>query len=156
MRGSQEERKSNNILALILNNLRITLMADASDPILTLKAADILQAMGSGFAPDSAFKLLKEDNYFSLFDIRDYSGKDQKHMRRIRARVIGTNGKTRRIMEDLSGADISIYGHTVAIIGDIYQLDLAKRAVDLLLSGSEHKTVYRYLEREHKKMRFGF
>ena len=77
-------------------------------------------------------------------------------MRRIRARVIGTNGKTRRIMEDLSGADISIYGHTVAIIGDIYQLDLAKRAVDLILSGSEHKTVYKYLEREHKKMRLGF
>jgi ribosomal RNA assembly protein len=64
----------------------------------------------------------------------------------MRARVIGTKGKTRRLFEELTGAYMSVYGNTVALIGDTFQLDIAMRALDMLLSGSEHSAVYRFLE----------
>ncbi len=47
----------------------------------------------------------------------------------------------------MSGAEVSVYGNTVGIIGDFLEMDIAKNAVVMLLSGSEHSTVYRYLER---------
>jgi ribosomal RNA assembly protein len=40
-----------------------------------------------------------------------------------------------------------VYGNTVAIIGDEWGSDVAKRAVDMILSGSEHRSVYNFLEK---------
>jgi ribosomal RNA assembly protein len=72
---------------------------------------------------------------------------------RMRARVIGTKGKTRRLMEDLTGAHISVYGSTVSIIGNSVQMPVARSAVDMLLRGSEHSTVYKYMERQRGHLR---
>jgi ribosomal RNA assembly protein len=45
-----------------------------------------------------------------------------------------------------------VYGKTVAIIGDVAQVDLAREAVAMLVRGSMHRTVYRFLERKRKEM----
>lgn len=125
----------------------------ATEPVLALKAVDVVKAIGRGFSPETAFRLFSEDIYLELLDIRDYTGKNQKHVRRVRARVIGTKGKTRRIVEELSNAGVSIYGNTVAIIGGLEEVDIAKTAMDMLLSGSEHSTVYAWLEHQRRGMR---
>ena len=101
----------------------------------------------------SRFRLFQEDVYFAAFDIRDYVGKNPKHVQRIRARVIGSNGKTRRIIEDLTGAEISVYRNNVGVIGDITEIEIAKNSVDMLLNGSEHSSVYRYLENKRRDMK---
>ncbi|UCH88944.1 MAG: RNA-processing protein [Thermoplasmata archaeon] len=132
---------------------------DEAEPVMVLKVADIVNAIAVGFSPERAFRLFGEEIYFTYFDIRNYVGKDPKHVRRIRARIIGTEGKTRRIIEDLSGADISIHRNYIGVIGDLIELDVAKNAVDMVLNGSEHSSVYRYLEnkrREFKRQRMGF
>lgn len=121
------------------------------DPIMPLKAEEIVRAIARGFSPDHAFKLLNEDYYLYVFDIHDYVGKDKEDVRRVSARVIGSEGKTRRIIEDLSGALLSVYGHTVAVIGDLGAMEIAKRACDMILSGSEHAAVYRFLEGQRRK-----
>lgn len=131
----------------------------AENPVMGLKVKDLVKAIGRGFSPEHALMLLKEDFYFHLFDINDYVGKNVKHVIRMRARVIGTHGKTRAIIEEMTGAYLSIYGDTVAIIGDLEGLETAKVAVDMLLSGSEHSTVYRYMEDERRRLktaRMGF
>ncbi|MEM2979320.1 MAG: RNA-processing protein, partial [Methanomassiliicoccales archaeon] len=61
--------------------------------------------------------------------------------------------KTRKIIEDLTGASISIYGNTVSIIANSIQMPIAKTAVEMILRGSEHATVYRYLERSRPYLR---
>jgi len=71
-------------------------------------------------------------------------------MKTVRARLIGTNGKTRRIIEELSEAEVSIYGNTVAIIGDYLQLDISRNSIMMILNGNQHGTVYKYLERRRK------
>jgi ribosomal RNA assembly protein len=123
------------------------------DPAMVLKVNDLVKAIGRGFSPDRAFRLLKDDFYFALIDIHDYVGKNPDHIRRMKSRLIGTGGKTRRIIEELSEAELSIYGDTVAIIGLADALDIAKTALDMILNGSEHSAVYSYLEHTRRARR---
>ena len=114
---------------------------------------DLVKAIGRGFAPHRAMRLLDEDEYLEIVEIGDFVGKKSDKLSRMRSRLIGTNGKTRRIIEDLTGANMSIYGSTVALIGNSVQLPIAKKAVEMILRGSEHATVYRYLERSRATLR---
>jgi ribosomal RNA assembly protein len=119
-----------------------------------LAARDIVKAIARGFSPERAMALKSDDMYFTLIDIRDYTGKNSKHVKRIRGRLIGTKGKTRRIVEELSGAEMSVYGNTVALIGDLLSMDASKRAVEMILEGSEHSAVYRFLEGQRREMKY--
>ena len=127
----------------------------AKDPIKVLQLQDFIRAIGRGFSPEHAMRLFNENTDFFIFDIHDYVGKKPTHITRLKSRIIGKNGKTKRIIESLTGTDISIYGHTISVIGDFESIDVAKKAIDLLLSGSKHSTVYRFVEREMKKIRLG-
>ncbi len=119
---------------------------NAKDPSMALAVLDVVTAIGRGFSEEKAMKLLEDGYFFSVMDIRDYVGKKLEHVERMRARVIGTHGRAREIIEELTGAYVSVYGNTVAVIGDALQVDVAGRALDMLLSGSEHSAVYKFLE----------
>lgn len=118
----------------------------AEDPSNGLKVQDVVKAIGRGFSEERAFRLLEDEIFLKLFDIRDYAGKNPKRVRQVRARLIGTGGKTRRLVEELTGVEVSIYGNTVGLIGDMVQLGVAERAVEMLLEGSKHAAVYRFME----------
>jgi ribosomal RNA assembly protein len=119
-----------------------------TDPIAVLKARDIVLAIGRGFSPERAFRLLGEDCFFGVVEIKSISRQHERSgLRRVRARLIGTDGKARRRIEELSGASMSVYGSTVGLIGNERQLEHATRAVELLLRGSEHSTVFHMLSR---------
>ena len=124
----------------------------AKDKFLAIKVRDIVLAIGRGFSEERAFRLLGDDSYFVVLDIKDHARTPERIVQ-VRARVIGTRGKTRRIIEELTGADMSVYGHTVSLIADDFQLPIAQEAVEMLLRGSEHKTVYRFLERKRAELR---
>src|SRR2546430_4359397 len=111
------------------------------------KARDILHAMARGFSEDRAFRLLDEDAYFEVFDIKDFAH-SKNRVAQIRARLIGTRGKTRRLIEELTGVEVSVWGHTIALIGGTIEIAIARPAVFMLLRGSEHNTEYRFLERK--------
>jgi ribosomal RNA assembly protein len=122
---------------------------DDADPGPALKARDIALAIGRGFSPPRAFRLLKDDTYLGLLDIKAVSGKRAKAaLWRIRSRIIGENGRARERLEELSGCSVSVYGSTVALIGQERQLERATHAVELLLRGSEHATVFHMLARQ--------
>ncbi|MEM3382543.1 MAG: KH domain-containing protein [Nitrososphaerales archaeon] len=115
------------------------------------KAMDIITAIGKGFSPQRAFKLLDEEIVLHIIDLRDYAGKSQNSLERIKGRIIGLKGKSRRLIEELTGAYISVFGHTVSIIGRMEDAKLALDAIDMLASGSAHKTVYNMLQRARTK-----
>lgn len=124
---------------------------DTGDPIGLMKARDIVTAIGRGFSPERAYRLLKEDTYLGVIDIKQATGKKTKSsLWRIRSRVIGANGRARERIEELSGCAMSVQGATVALIGDEKQLERATRAVQLLLRGSEHSTIFRMLVHERR------
>jgi ribosomal RNA assembly protein len=126
----------------------------SKEGLVGLNARDIVHAIARGFSPERAMRLVEEDMYLEVIDIRDFTGKDQKHVSRVKARLIGTEEKTRNAIEEFSGADLCIYENTVAIIGDILSMDAAKRAVEMLLEGSEHSAVYKFLEGKRRYLKF--
>ena len=132
--------------------------SNATDRVLAIKARDIVNAVARGFSEGRAFRLLDDDAYLEVLDIKDFAH-SRNRVAQIRARLIGTRGKTRRLLEELTGVDVSIWGHTIALIGGSFEMAIAREAVFMLLRGSEHKTVYRYLERKRadiKAYQMGF
>ena len=122
----------------------------AFEPVYALKVRDVVKAIARGFNPKTAMEIVDQDLYFSLIDIREYTGKKPKRIREMKGRLIGKEGKTKRIIQDLGNCSVSIYGHTVGIIADAENLDCARTAVDMVLSGSKHASVYGYLERKRR------
>ncbi len=112
------------------------------DPLSTWKTKTLVQAMARGFSEKKAFLLL-DDNYY--LDIIELGGNEQQN-RRVRSRVIGERGKTRRIIEQNTGANLAIFGDTISFIGEVEEVNRAKEAVRLLLKGVPHGVVYRHLQ----------
>lgn len=127
---------------------------DYPDSLTALKVDTIVRAMGRGFSPPRAFRLLDDEVYFELVDVHDYVGKHPRHVKRVSGRVIGTGGKTRRIIEEMTGTHLSVYGHTIGVIGLLEDVATAKKAVDMILSGSPHAHVYHFLEKWKQKRKF--
>ncbi len=123
------------------------------DPTTIFKAQNIVLAIGRGFSPEKAFKLMDDDVILHIIDLRDAAGRSKKDLQRIKGRLIGKKGKTRRIIEETTNVDVSIYGHTVALIGRLEELEIAKEAIEKLVAGSQHKTVYRYLGRKRSELK---
>lgn len=115
-------------------------------------ASNIIKSIGRGFNPDIAITLLDEENHFELIDITEFTGKSQKKFRRIKARVIGREGRARKLLERLTKCNISVYGKTVCVIGPVESCILAKQAIEKLLKGSKHGNVYKFLEKGKKRI----
>jgi ribosomal RNA assembly protein len=75
-------------------------------------------------------------------------------MQRLKGRVIGAKGKARKAIEELTQTNISVYGKTIAIIGEIQNVGTARRAIESLLMGSMHATVFKWLEKQRRDKRW--
>lgn len=108
------------------------------------QAKNIVKAIARGFSPEKAFRLFNENDQMEIIELKDLS--DNK-IKTIKSRLIGTKGKTRKMIEKWSGCSISIYGKTVTIIGDYKQLEIARGAINMILRGSKHSKVYGFLRK---------
>lgn len=133
-----------------MGSVEVKLKDETQDPSALLKVRNVVTAIGRGFSPEKAFRLFDDDALLDIIDLKVY-GKSESGIKRIKGRLIGERGKAWRIIEECSGALLSIYGHTVAIIGDFESHRMARQAVMMLLEGRQHSTVYRYLTREKRR-----
>jgi len=114
---------------------------------------EVIKAIGRGFKPETAELLLRPDYMLEIINLSDYGIDNKNKLKRVKARIIGTKGKARRTIEELTGTFLSVYGKTVSIVGECAYVGNAKRAVELLIKGSMHSTVYKWLENQRRKMR---
>ncbi|MCW3995772.1 MAG: KH domain-containing protein [Candidatus Bathyarchaeota archaeon] len=135
-------------------SVTITLNENASDPSVLLKGKDVVTAIGRGFPPETTFRLIRnEDDIFDLVDLRLIFGRSESDIKRIKGRIIGTEGKTRKLIEELTEANVVVYGHTVGLIGSFEQVDAARNAVQMIVEGCQHHTVYKYLQRKRTELK---
>ncbi|MGE5556186.1 MAG: KH domain-containing protein [Methanocella sp.] len=135
-------------------SVKIVLEESCNDPSLLLRAKDLVTAIGRGFPPETAFRLIRnEDDIFDLIDLRVIFGRSESDIKRIKGRIIGTEGKTRKLIEELTEADVVVYGHTVGIIGSYTEADAARNAVQMIIDGCEHHTVYTYLQKKRTELK---
>lgn len=104
----------------------ILLSEDAEDPSVLFRAKELVLAIGRGFSPERAFQLFNEDTILQIIDLRDIVGKSESSMKRLKGRVIGKEGKTRRVIEELTETEVAVYGHTIGIIGKPEQVQIAR------------------------------
>ena len=114
-------------------------------------AREVISAVGRGFNPEIAELLLKADYGLEIVDITEFTGKSKSTMLRLKGRVIGKEGKSRKTIEELTECYISVYGKTIGIIGKSEDLANARRAVESLLQGSPHANVYKWLEKRRRE-----
>ncbi|NPE08758.1 MAG: RNA-processing protein [Asgard group archaeon] len=117
-----------------------------TDPFLVIKARDIVHAVGRGFNPQVAFALLDEEMYLEIINMKLVVGTNPNKLLRFRGRIIGKEGRTRKIIEETTGTRISVFGNTIGIIGPYERLKVARDAIHMLLQGSKHGSVYAFLE----------
>jgi ribosomal RNA assembly protein len=131
----------------------VTLSSQSNDyDILDLnKAMEIVNAISKGFSPERAFELFSDENVFEIIDLRSFTGKSENKMIRIKSRIIGEHGKSRRTIEELTGTYISVYGHNVSIIGASEHINLAAKAINMICLGKSHKIVYNFLQEIKRK-----
>ena len=126
-------------------NVEIVLNKDQPDVSIIFTVANIVKAIGRGFSPDRAMLLGNEDIDLSIIDLEEHVGPTHSAQERVKGRIIGREGKSRALIEELTETQMSVYGSTVALIGNIESLPAATEAVMMLIRGKFHKTVYNYL-----------
>ena len=131
----------------------VLLPTSSNDPVLALKAIAAVKAIGRGFSPEQGKLLQKEGVHLEIIRLREYIGTSKKGMKRIRSRLIGSEGKTRKLIEEYTKTSIVIEGNTVSIIGKYDTLLDARQAIIKLINGTQQNSVYSWLEERRKERR---
>ena len=117
-------------------DVQIILNPNTEDPSSIFRARDVVLAIGRGFSPERAFRLLEnEEVMLRIIDLKDIFGRSPSNFKRVKGRVIGKEGKTRRLIEELTGAQVSVYGKTISIIGTPEEVEVAEEAIKMLIKG---------------------
>src|SRR5512139_2833973 len=65
----------------------ILLSEGNSDPSILFKAKDVVSAIGRGFSPEQAFRLIRnEEDVFDFIDLRNIFGRSESDIKRIKGR----------------------------------------------------------------------
>lgn len=134
-------------------SVSISPQENTEDPLAVWKARYILKAVGRGFSPKIALKLTDDEMILDIINLPDFVGKSKKAILRQKGRIIGKDGRTRDIITDMTGVDVSVYGKTVSLIGHMERIQVAKEAVEMILHGARHKSVYGFLEKKNREIK---
>jgi len=125
---------------------------EGEDSLTLYQAQHVIKAIGRGFNPEVAQLLLRQDYVLEQIKLTEYAN-TKDSMNRLKGRIIGQGGKSRENIERLTNCFLSVYGKTVCIVGELAWADVAKRAVEKLLGGAMHKTVWKFLEGQRRKLK---
>jgi len=114
-------------------------------------AQKILNAINRGFNPTKSMKLLEDDYELEIFNLLSILGKSEKRIKRIIGRIIGRNGEVRKAIEKYAESFISVYGKTVSIIADYENLQIARKAISMIINGMTHHVVLKFLENKYNE-----
>ncbi|MEM4429853.1 MAG: KH domain-containing protein [Thermofilaceae archaeon] len=124
-------------------------------PLEVMRARLAIEAISLGFSLEDALQLSDENWCFEVIDLSEMT-RNADDLRRIKARIIGEEGKARRNIEQMAHVKIVVGEKTVGILGECDNVEVARKALMMLIQGRTHGTVYGYLRaagRELKRKR---
>lgn len=150
-------RKIKKAIPLIENKVKVKISFGKNE--ITIKGSElneylieqVISAIDFGFDAESALLLLNEDFVLEFIEIKEHTRR--KNLKDIRGRIIGRDGKVRKTIERLTGAEIVINENTVGVIVDSDHLDAIVQAIENLIHGAKHGNVFAYLEKQNVSMR---
>lgn len=111
----------------------------------------IIGAVDFGFNVEDALLLTQENFVLEFIEVKEHT--HRKNLKEVRARLIGTGGKARKTIENLTGSEIVINSNTVGVIVDAEHLDSTVQAIESLIQGAKHGNVFAYLEKQNASRR---
>lgn len=137
-----------NVKLRVVSDGEVEISGDPTDVFFSL---DVVKAIGRGFEPRIALRLMKDDYVLYIVHLRETVNTD-KAMKRVKGRIIGERGSIKTQIEDSTDAKICLYGSTIAIIARIDAVEYTKEAVDMLLRGVRHSSVLSYLAKSKREI----
>ncbi|MEZ0319584.1 MAG: KH domain-containing protein [Pyrobaculum sp.] len=110
-----------------------------------LKLREMARAVALGFQPEQALSLENDGYVLAVIDLKEYTDKPN-HLRRIKGRIIGEGGRAKQTIAQLAEVHVVVGDTYVAILGKLEDVEIAKRAVEMLIEGKKHGTVYRFIQ----------
>jgi len=107
----------------------------------------VLRAVDFGFGVEDALLLISEDFVLEFVGVKSHT--HRKNLKDVRARLIGTGGKARKTIENLTGSVLVIQGNRVGLIVDSEHLDVTVQAIESLIQGAKHGNVFARLEKQN-------
>lgn len=146
LRKHQTELEQKLKVKIAIKGKQVTFSGESLDEY---EASIIFDAISFGFSPKVALMLKDEDTVFRKINIKSVT--NRKNIALVRARLIGTDGRTRRTLEQLGDCRIMIKDNEVGIIGPAEDIEEATTGVESLIRGSKQSNVYGYLERRNRE-----
>ncbi len=115
-------------------------------------AVTVLQAISFGFSAEQALQLKNPDYLFETINIKNFA-KSKNRIAEIKGRLIGKQGKVKRVIQDLGDVDLCITENRIGIIGEAGDVKFARDAIHSLLKGAKHSSVFKTLEHKEKYLR---
>lgn len=115
------------------------------DPFDEYEASLVLEAISFGYPARAAILLKDEEFIFRKVNLKDFTRR--KNLEVVRARVIGTYGRTKRTIENLADCKIIIKDNEVGVLCPAEEIDYVITALGNLIRGSKQANVYNFLER---------
>jgi len=112
-------------------------------------AEKVIAALNFGFPFSVALLVKNEENIFETISIKDYTRK--KNLETVRARIIGTKGKTLRTLKELTKCYFELKDNYIGIIGEPEYIRNAQGAIISLIRGAKWANVYAFLEKHQVK-----
>lgn len=110
-------------------------------------AVNVVKAIGRGFSPQNAELLLGEKYLLDVIKISDVVSGSKAAIAIKKGRVIGRRGKVRETIERETDSKISVMGKTIAVIAKPAEMLTTRKAIEMLLQGAEHSTIFKFLQR---------
>jgi ribosomal RNA assembly protein len=114
-------------------------------------AGEIIHAIDFGFEAEDALLLANENFVLEFINIKEHTRR--RNLEEVRSRVIGTEGKAKRTIEELTGGVIVINENSVGLIVHSEHLESAVQGIILLIQGAKHGNVFSYLEKQNRALR---
>lgn len=111
----------------------------------------VIQAIDFGFDVEDALLLRRENFNLEFVNIKEHT--HRRNLAEIRARLIGTDGKAKRTLENLTGAVLVVQGNMVGIICDAEHVSHIIQGVISLIQGAKHGNVFSYLEKQNANLK---
>ncbi len=114
-------------------------------------ALEVMQAINLNFSVNKALLLKNDNTILQTLNIKNITKRHD--LERVRARIIGTKGKTLKTLNNLTNCEISLKDNKIGIIGNTEEIEEAIQALTSLIQGSKQGNVYSKVEREKKRKR---
>lgn len=139
-RKEELEKKLN--VEISIKGKQVTISGEAIEEY---EASMIIDAISLGFSIKEALTIKNEETIFKKIRIKDFT--KRKDLYEVKSRLIGTKGKTKRTLEEISGCRVVIGDSEVGIIGSAEDVESTVTAAANIIRGTKQANAYRYLER---------